>query len=157
MTASSGEISEMLININALTKLPKVKTDEELQERVDWYFTFCAQNGVRPGVEGLALACGVDRRTLWDWQVGNSRVGSRAGAIIKEAKQILATFHETLMLTGKINPVTGIFLAKNNFGYTDKQEFEVKTSSSLGATLSPEEIAKQIPQDIPVDVDFSEE
>ena len=26
------------------------------------------------------------------------------------------------MLSGKINPVTGIFLLKNNFGYADKSE-----------------------------------
>jgi hypothetical protein len=27
------------------------------------------------------------------------------------------------MQNGKINPVSGIFLGKNNFGYSDKQEY----------------------------------
>jgi hypothetical protein len=27
------------------------------------------------------------------------------------------------MMNGKINPVSGIFLGKNNFGYQDKQEY----------------------------------
>ena len=37
------------------------------------------------------------------------------------------------MSSGKINPVTGIFLAKNNFGYQDKQEYvlEPKTSTTV--------------------------
>ena len=29
------------------------------------------------------------------------------------------------MLNGKINPVSGIFLGKNNFSYVDKQDFVV--------------------------------
>jgi hypothetical protein len=32
---------------------------------------------------------------------------------------------ETYMQNGKINPVSGIFLAKNNYGYSDKQEYVV--------------------------------
>ena len=30
---------------------------------------------------------------------------------------------ETYMNSGKVNPVAGIFLGKNNFGYSDKQEY----------------------------------
>lgn len=152
-----GEVSAMLSSINEISKLPKVETDEELIERVDWYFQFCASNDIRPGVEGLALACGVDRRTLWDWQVGNSRSGTMRGEIIKEAKQRLAMFHEALMLYGRINPVTGIFLAKNNYGYTDRTELEVTTGNNLlGPQLTPEEIAKRIPKDIPIDTVYEE-
>ena len=32
---------------------------------------------------------------------------------------------ETYMNSGKINPVSGIFLGKNNFGYQDKTEYVV--------------------------------
>ena len=42
------------------------------------------------------------------------------------------------MTSGKINPVSGIFLGKNNFGYQDKQEYVVTPN-----TLS---------QDTPVEV-----
>jgi hypothetical protein len=30
---------------------------------------------------------------------------------------------EHYMMNGKINPVSGIFLGKNNYGYADKQEY----------------------------------
>ena len=30
---------------------------------------------------------------------------------------------ETYMSSGKINPVSGIFLGKNNYGYQDKTEY----------------------------------
>ena len=36
------------------------------------------------------------------------------------------------MQNGKINPVSGIFLLKNNFGYQDKQEVVVTPNNPLG-------------------------
>jgi hypothetical protein len=35
----------------------------------------------------------------------------------------LEALWEDYMQNGKINPVSGIFLGKNNFGYSDKQEY----------------------------------
>jgi hypothetical protein len=37
------------------------------------------------------------------------------------------------MQNGKINPVSGIFLGKNNFGYQDKQEYVLTPSSGVEA------------------------
>jgi len=156
MMTAPGEVSQMLSSIDTICKLPKVSTDEELRERINWYFEYCVNNDVRPGVEQLALACGCDRRTLWDWQVGNSRNGSRRGEIIREAKQRLASFHETLMLYGKINPITAIFIAKNHYGYIDRTELSVVPSSNpLGDQMTADEIRK-LTNDIPMDVDYSE-
>ena len=42
------------------------------------------------------------------------------------------------MTSGKINPVSGIFLGKNNFGYQDKQEYVV-TPNTMGAE-TPREV-----------------
>lgn len=61
------------------------------------------------------------------------------------------------MLNGKINPVAGIFLGKNNFGYTDKQELEVKPVNPMAEGLStPEEIERkyaQLPRTDPLSLD----
>ena len=35
------------------------------------------------------------------------------------------------MQNGKINPVSGIFLAKNNYGYVDKVEHVVEAKATL--------------------------
>jgi hypothetical protein len=40
-----------------------------------------------------------------------------------EAYDVLEALWEDYMMNGKINPVSGIFLGKNNFGYQDKQEY----------------------------------
>lgn len=151
------EISDTLASINVLSKLQPVTNDDELQERVDWYFEFCVHNGIRPGYESLALACGCNRRTLWNWETKKVLTDTRRSEIIGEAKQKLATFHESMMLSGRINPVSGIFIAKNNYGYTDKTEIEIAPKNPLGDTLSPEDIAKQIPQDIAINAEYEEE
>ena len=36
---------------------------------------------------------------------------------------MLEALWEDYMMNGKINPVSGIFLGKNHFGYQDKQEY----------------------------------
>ena len=53
------------------------------------------------------------------------------------------------MQNGKINPVSAIFLAKNNFGYADKQEY-VLTPNQQQETIDPATIeAKyaELPED----------
>lgn len=136
-------------------------SDDEVEERIIKYFQYCFDNDIKPGVEGMALALGVNRRTLWDWETGARRgqSSSRRADIIKKSKQILAGYLESLSQNGKINPVTAIFLLKNHFHYTDKQEIEIKANQPLGEELSPEEIAKRVglpDPDEPVDVDWKE-
>lgn len=138
-----------------------INNDEEVEERIIKYFQYCFDNDIKPGVEGMALAVGVNRRTLWDWEVGNSRsgVGSRRSDIIKKSKQILANYMESLSQNGKINPITAIFLLKNHFGYSDKQEIEVKAQQPLEEIPLDEiqERVKKISKNLTVDAEFTEE
>lgn len=155
-----GDNSETTLKMLALYNMEPIdlNSDEAVKNRIQEYFQYCVEHDVKPGVEGMAMAIGVDRRTLWDWENGISRNKTSTRAdIIKKAKQFLALYLENLAQSGKINPVTAIFLLKNHFGYSDKQEIEVARRNPLEPTLSWEEIAKQIPEDIPMDVDYSEE
>ena len=126
----------------AIMQLPKidVRNPEQLQNRVIEYFALCAEHDMKPGVAAVGLAIGLDRRRLWE-----IRSGSKNVAIPQECKDIIHSVYDSLevlwegyMANGKINPVSGIFLAKNNFGYQDKQEYVVTPN-----TMS---------QDTPVDV-----
>ena len=44
---------------------------------------------------------------------------------IKKAYKMMENMWESYMNSGKLNPVTGIFLGKNNYGYQDKVEHVV--------------------------------
>lgn len=127
-----------------------------LEERFTQYLLFCEQNDMKIGNQLCYLALGISKDDAYNWENGRTMSNSHS-EFIKKVKQICAGNREILMQDGKINPITGIFWQKNYDGLRDAQEIEVKTAGILAPTLSPEDIAKQIPQDIPVDVDWQDE
>lgn len=103
----------------------------EVSQRLNDYFTLYAENDMKPTVAGMAMALGMNRRTLW--AIANDATTGGAGYktalprevadLIKKAYNIMENLWESYMNSGKMNPVTGIFLGKNNFGYQDKTEY----------------------------------
>lgn len=112
---------------------------KQVQARLDWYFDQCEDEGMKPTVTGMCNALGVDRQTLLRWEKGEHREGTHQALIVKY-KKMLEEFWELQMINGKINPVTGIFLGKNHFGYADKQEIELAPKDPLSEIPSREEI-----------------
>lgn len=47
-----------------------VRESEQVKERMGMYFALCAQDDMKPSVAGMALAFGVDRKTIWAWANG---------------------------------------------------------------------------------------
>ena len=118
-----------------LANLPDIdmKDPEQVKERINKYFEIYALNDMKPTVAGLGLALnGMDRRRLWEIRTGNLKGGQSEYNLptltldyIKKAYKIMENQWENYMQNGKINPVSGIFLGKNNFGYQDKTEYVV--------------------------------
>ena len=52
------------------------------------------------------------------------------------------------MQNGKINPVAGIFLMKNNMGYQDKQEVVVTPNQQLGEQIPVEKLEQKYLEDV---------
>jgi len=52
------------------------------------------------------------------------------------------------MQNGKINPVAGIFLMKNNMGYADKQEVVLTPNQQLGDQVPAEDLEKKYLEDV---------
>lgn len=144
-------------------KQPKVKSNAELAQRLSDYFTFCAQNNVIPTVEEMCLYTGYAIQTIWDWEKGNSHpfrdteLNLTTAEIIKKAKAFMRVFDAKLVVSGKMNPVTYIFRAKNYYGMTDKQEVEVTKTNQLGDNMTDDELAKKLMKETEViDVETSE-
>lgn len=111
-------------------KQPRVKSDEELQDRLNQYFQHCADNGQIPTVEEMALYIGYSRTAMWDLETGRRRGFSDSTAdIIKKAKEFLATFDAKLAVTGKLNFLAYCFRAKNYYGMSDKSEYVIAPST----------------------------
>jgi len=99
---------------------------------------------MKPTVTGLANALGVRRQTLLKWANGERRAeNSDRGVLIKRAYEALAELWEDYMLNGKVNPVSGIFLGKNHFGYTDKQEVTLRPGQMEEAPPTPAELEEK--------------
>ena len=119
-----GDNNKFLSHALAVRNLPAIDTSDPVQvkQRIDDYFTLCVQNDIKPSVKGFLNSLRVAKSTLWEWKQGNYRAGTHQ-QIICEAYDVLEALWEDYMMNGKINPVSGIFLGKNNFGYQDKQEY----------------------------------
>lgn len=105
---------------------PRWETPEELQEDIDLYIKTCHEEGRPLTIAGLALAVGVDRQTIYNYEKKDEYFG-----IIKRARDhILAFLEEKMMMEGKAGQ---IFLAKN-YGYTDRQEIESSGTNSIRVT-----------------------
>ena len=127
----------------AIMQLPKIdiRNPVELRSRVVEYFQLCADHDMKPGVAAVGLAIGLDRRRLWEIRSGtvNVQIPQECKDIINEVYDSLEVLWEGYMTNGKINPVSGIFLGKNNFGYQDKQEYVV-TPNTMGTDVPAEVI-----------------
>ena len=119
-----GDNNKFLSHALAVRNLPAIDTSDPVQvkQRIDDYFALCVQHDIKPSVKGFLNALRVAKSTLWEWRQGNYRAGTHQ-QIICEAYDVLEALWEDYMMNGKINPVSGIFLGKNNFGYQDKQEY----------------------------------
>lgn len=137
---------------------PDLHNPEEVKQAIYDYFASCDRHGVRPANLGLYAALGLSRQDVSNILTGKSKskVSPACIDILQKAKQVLSTYRESLALTGKINPVTAIFWAKNFDSMEDQTRLEVTTDRGPAASMTPEEIARQIEKDIPIDADYSE-
>lgn len=128
-----GDNTKYLEHSMKLAELPEIDTKdaEQVKKRINEYFKICCKSDMKPSMAGLALAIGVCRQTLWEWANDRTRKGEFGNAI-KKAVQMLDLQMVDYMQNGKINPVSGIFLMKNSFGYTDKTEVVVTPNNPLG-------------------------
>lgn len=107
--------------------------EEAVAKRLEEYFALYAKYDTKPTVAGMAMALGMNRRTLIaivnDYATGGSgyktALPQEVALVIKKAHYLLENLWENYATNGKINPVTAIFLGKNNFGYQDKTEYVV--------------------------------
>ena len=112
---------------------PDMADPAAVKERIQKYFQLCANDDMKPSVEGLAVAFCVDRRSVIRWANGEVRgVPPESVAELKRAYTVLNLQMADYMQDGRIHPVSGIFLMKNNMGYTDQTEVVLTPNNPVG-------------------------
>ena len=120
-----GDNTRFIRHALATMNMPPIDISDPVQvdERINWYFNHCMDSDMKPTVNGLCNSLGITRETLRNWKSGEYR-GKGHQDVVRQAYKMLEELWEDYMMNGKINPVSGIFLAKNMFeGYYDKQEY----------------------------------
>ena len=148
-----GDNAKYLMVSMKLMELPDIDmTDvEQVRARLSEYFQIHADNDLKPTVAGMGLALnGMDRRRLWeirtDAPTSNKWVVELPTAVkdtIKKAYKLMENLMENYMQNGKINPVSGIFLMKNNFGYQDKTEYVLTPNTHSDSDYDADDIKKR--------------
>ena len=154
LMVNPGDNAKILeINIK-LFNLKDIDMDDvdAVAERLTEYFRIYAESDFKPTVVGMALALnGHTRQWLWsvahDKQTGSAGYGPalrpEVANLIKKAYFMMENQWETYMNSGKINPVSGIFLGKNNFGYQDKTEYVVTPNVQQDNDYDPNSIRER--------------
>ena len=136
---------------------PDLHNADDVQRCIKQYFNDCTSKGLRPGNLGLYACLGLTKNEAHELIHGRApRKASQASIdLLKKACKAIGAFRELLGNQGKLNPATYIFMSKNFDGLEDVQRMELAADTMPKAQQTPEEIARQIEQDIPVDADFT--
>lgn len=119
-----GDNSRFLSHAMAVMNMPPIDVSDvnQVERRIQEYMILCNDYDMKPTVKGFCNALRISRTTLFEWKRGTYRANTHQEMICR-AYDLLEELWENYMQNGKINPVSGIFLGKNNFGYADKQEY----------------------------------
>lgn len=125
--------------------------EEAVTRRLEEYFQIYAKYDMKPTVAGMAMALGMNRRTLIaivnDYATGGAgyktALPHEVALVIKKAYSLLEVLWENYSSNGKINPVMAIFLAKNNYGYQDKTEYVLTPNSQQDSDYDADSIRKR--------------
>lgn len=133
-TMTGNEIYANAIRNNIIFyKQTPVMSDDELSERLAWFFEHCFNTGQLITFEKLGLATGYTKGWVCDILNGkNMGFSKNTATILKKAREFVATLDGELALQSKIQPVVYMFRAKNFYGMADKQEHVITPNNPLG-------------------------
>lgn len=120
---------------------------EQVESRIQEYFALCINADMKPGVANLAMALGIERHRLLEVvndAEGRSVVPAGVRSALKKAHAYMGSYWEQIMQNGKINPASGIFLGKNNFGYRDAVEHVVTPNIKTSDQMAPSDLQRRI-------------
>ena len=152
LNLEAGDNTKYLSLGKELFNLPSIdlREPEQVIERLNEFFDIHARYDMKPTVSGMGMALGLDRRRLWEIKTGNfgtqkslSELPTLTKDSIKKAYDYMEILWENYMQNGKINPVSGIFLGKNNFSYVDKQEHVITPNTNSDNDYSADDIRKR--------------
>ena len=125
---------------------------EDVRQRIIDYFNACAEIGVYPSVQGLAVhGFGISRQALNQWRTRSRRdkyytdneTRKEVERLIDCACDMMADILTNQSLHNNANPVQSLFQLKNNHAFADRVELEAVPHEDEEEHLSEEEIRRR--------------
>ena len=148
-----GDNSKIVLTNMKFFDMPRVdlKNTDEVSERLAEYFRIYGEADLKPTVAGMAMALGINRRTLWaianDMPTGGNgyklNLPEVTTDLVKKAYEMLEMSMEAYANAGKINPVMAIFMLKNHWNYQDKTEYVLTPKQKTESDYDADEISKR--------------
>ena len=119
-----------IIHAKRLSELPKVALSdaEAIRERVDYYYTLCVTDGIRPNLPGLALAFGLTRTGLMN-AMTDRRITRECAGELGRGIAMMDEILSAMTLDGRVMPVAAIYLMNNWLGYKNASEVTTRTEA----------------------------
>lgn len=121
----------------------KYTSVEQMETRIEEYFNMCEAKEQIPTITGLGVFLGFSSRSsLHEYGVKPAYADT-----VKKAKYKIEAGLEQRLVTGK-PPIGLIFSLKNNFGWADKQEYDLTTNGKdMGVVQLPARTSQE-PTDV---------
>ena len=117
----NAAVSAVLSNYLDLLDKKPIETPEECAERLNQFFTKCAEKGQLATIESMALELGLTNQQVNNL-INDKSKGEVVALMLQKAKQIIAAQDAELAMRNRINSILYIFRSKNFYGMVDKRE-----------------------------------
>lgn len=117
----NAAVSAVLSNYLDLLDKKPIQTPEECADRLNQFFTKCAEKGQLATIESMALELGLTNQQVNNL-INDKSKGEVVALMLQKAKQIIAAQDAELAMRNRINSILYIFRSKNFYGMVDKRE-----------------------------------
>lgn len=150
-----GDMTRMISDAINLSSFGPIDVNDTpaVEERIKLYLSYCMEHDMKPSVESMALAFNTNRTQLWRWANGvECNVNEASRNTIKKGYSIMNQLLTQTMMDGRINPVSAIFLLKNNMNYRDQTDVVVTPNNPL-QDLDADAARKRLMESVPDEED----
>lgn len=142
LTEAMSDVHKQVLLTRYWSERKKPVTDEEVERRIDDFFSYCERFGDWPLPGKLITALGISKNTFTEWRTNRHGNRPRRAEVIENAINRMYAIEEQLALEGKIQQAVWIFHCKNWYGLRDDPQVQITNISTNGDDmLTAEQIA----------------
>jgi hypothetical protein len=139
----AAAVPNMIHTILGIRQTIDLDNPATLWNGLEMYLNLCSNTGMKITNTTLYTACGIDRRTIHDWEYGLRRQNNpEYRKFAQMAKMVCAAAREQYGIEGQVNPILTIFHQKFYDGLKDNPPDEA-AENPLGEITDPEKLAEK--------------